>query len=677
LGAYPSLAPGDSAELSTAISTLGVAHSPGYPLYVLLGKMFLGLVPLGHHGFMTHLFSGITMAGGLALMAKACGGKSPWVVSFAFLIWGGGGLFQKLGTSTEVFALNVLWTSLIVISLRPIFQKPIHDAKSLRWSFLGFFLLGLGLANQQTLLLILPAMIIVFIGKLRWGEKTSMRKKLQEGGKWLLWALIWMMVGLSLYGYLYIRSGQGPLLDWENPESWSRFWKVVLRVRYGSLQLAQGTQSGHNLAQWAVFGQYLGQEWINNFGWAACLLGILGLGILWKERNYWPLWFYGVGILFSGPLFLLWANVIPQEGSREILERFILLPFFLSLFFTCQGIHFICDRFAKKKPWIWGGILCLWGFAFIPHLQSQVTSERWNLLTHDLAQNVLRHLPNEATFITDRADETEFSLAFFLYEMDRRPDLRFIDANAGVTKSVYGADYYEKWGKPRLKIREKWEREYIRNSGKPVFYGTFDLSQINVPRRQAGFLYEASLTQLPKRVHFPYWMILIWRDLPIERSPRIRHLWRSSRKLMGQYALIQNQLDVAKWFFMQASIVGDDPWQLSLAIFHQKNGQESRAKELYLDFVRHSPQPAIAWNNLGVMEADKGRWQSAILYYQKALQSDPTYAEALYNQGVAHWRLGEWDKVIADFENTLRIDSGHTRAKKYLSEAQRRWTGRK
>ena len=38
---------GDSGELAAAVHTLGVAHPPGYPLYVLLGKLFSVLVPIG------------------------------------------------------------------------------------------------------------------------------------------------------------------------------------------------------------------------------------------------------------------------------------------------------------------------------------------------------------------------------------------------------------------------------------------------------------------------------------------------------------------------------------------------------------------------------------------------------------------------------------------------------
>ena len=47
LGACRSIYVGDSGELVTAAHVLGVPHPTGYPLYVLLGKLWTLLVPFG------------------------------------------------------------------------------------------------------------------------------------------------------------------------------------------------------------------------------------------------------------------------------------------------------------------------------------------------------------------------------------------------------------------------------------------------------------------------------------------------------------------------------------------------------------------------------------------------------------------------------------------------------
>src|SRR3990172_8995083 len=47
----------DSAELTTGAYTLGIVHPPGYPTYLLLGKLFTYL-PVGDIGYRLNIMSG-------------------------------------------------------------------------------------------------------------------------------------------------------------------------------------------------------------------------------------------------------------------------------------------------------------------------------------------------------------------------------------------------------------------------------------------------------------------------------------------------------------------------------------------------------------------------------------------------------------------------------------------
>ena len=49
--AYPTVAPRDSADLAAAALTVSPAHPPGYPLYILLGKAWVDLVPWGEPAY--------------------------------------------------------------------------------------------------------------------------------------------------------------------------------------------------------------------------------------------------------------------------------------------------------------------------------------------------------------------------------------------------------------------------------------------------------------------------------------------------------------------------------------------------------------------------------------------------------------------------------------------------
>src|SRR5215213_3239514 len=57
----PSLLYGDSAEFQTIAYTLGIGHPTGYPVYVLLAKLFT-LLPRGEIAFRVNLFSAFSAA---------------------------------------------------------------------------------------------------------------------------------------------------------------------------------------------------------------------------------------------------------------------------------------------------------------------------------------------------------------------------------------------------------------------------------------------------------------------------------------------------------------------------------------------------------------------------------------------------------------------------------------
>lgn len=64
MGLYlPTLAPGllygDSAELQTLAQTLGLTHPTGYPVYVLIARLFVALVPLGSIAYRVNLLSAV------------------------------------------------------------------------------------------------------------------------------------------------------------------------------------------------------------------------------------------------------------------------------------------------------------------------------------------------------------------------------------------------------------------------------------------------------------------------------------------------------------------------------------------------------------------------------------------------------------------------------------------
>ena len=71
----------DSGDLIASIQTLGIAHPPGYAFYVLLGKLFVTLMPFGNIAYrvnvMSAVFGAATSVVLYTLLRRHPGGRHP------------------------------------------------------------------------------------------------------------------------------------------------------------------------------------------------------------------------------------------------------------------------------------------------------------------------------------------------------------------------------------------------------------------------------------------------------------------------------------------------------------------------------------------------------------------------------------------------------------------------
>src|SRR5260370_34713252 len=76
----PTVYLGDAGEICTALGTGGIMHPPGYPLFSLLGRAALVLIPWGEPAFRIGGVGSAAAAGagGAALLLGAGEGGRPW-----------------------------------------------------------------------------------------------------------------------------------------------------------------------------------------------------------------------------------------------------------------------------------------------------------------------------------------------------------------------------------------------------------------------------------------------------------------------------------------------------------------------------------------------------------------------------------------------------------------------
>jgi hypothetical protein len=221
---------GDCGELIAASYVLGNAHPTGYPLYLLLGKLF-SLLPVGEVAFRYNLFSAVCSAGAAAVVAvtvfRLCRDAlaalvAAWSFACAYVVW-------TQAIIAEVYALSALLISLTIFTAVTFVQT-----KDARWLGATAFAFGLGLTNH------LP---ILFIGVTlggycvwRYGRVdvwTNKRPHVHTSTRPYIFALFFLLP-LALYLYLPLRAHANPPMNWGNPATFSAFWAHVSGKLYQS-----------------------------------------------------------------------------------------------------------------------------------------------------------------------------------------------------------------------------------------------------------------------------------------------------------------------------------------------------------------------------------------------------------------------------------------------------------
>lgn len=73
------------------------------------------------------------------------------------------------------------------------------------------------------------------------------------------------------------------------------------------------------------------------------------------------------------------------------------------------------------------------------------------------------------------------------------------------------------------------------------------------------------------------------------------------------------------------------------------------------EVLRSDTTIALAWNNLGLSEADEGKQQQAIVHYTKAIELKPDFSVAYNNRGLAYDATANFKKAIEDFNYAISI----------------------
>ncbi len=405
---YPGLSGGDSGELIAAVASRGVPHPPGYPLYALLGRLFVPSAMAGV-AFRLNLFSALCDAAAAAVLSLAVLRRtgSPWASVTAGALFAFAPGVWAYAICAEVFALNNLMVALLLL-----LAVAYDERAERRYALLGAFVIGLGLSNHQTILFA----AVPIAAWAAWRGRADLREQRSAALLVLLF-----VAGLTPYLYLPLAGAVSSPVTWGATNTWSGFLTHVLRREFGTFRLAAsglspGSVAADTLGAWAT-------DLVQQLSpWALPLAALGAWGCVRTPRTRpFAAVLLGAPALAVAVMMLLGNLPVSDPLHRGILARFWQEPdVFL---FALSGIA-VAELERRTAPW--ASVVIALATLAAPLLRFQAQDRKKSTLVRAYGAEILRAAPPGALIFT-RGDLITNSVRYLQLAESLRPDVRVVD----------------------------------------------------------------------------------------------------------------------------------------------------------------------------------------------------------------------------------------------------------
>lgn len=435
--AYPVYKADDSPETAACAYTLGVAHSPGYPLFSMLAKT-AALVPAGSIVFRINILSA-AMAAFISVFvfflirrelnrilkreagvfsAAAC---VP-LTAFSYVLWN-----QALCAKGGIYVLSLFF---IVVMLGA--AASMLRSYTPRMLYLAFFAGGLGFANHW------PSASIAFVTLC--AAVFFIRKEIS--GKSMLSAIVFLLIGITPYIYLPVRAGSDAVINWGNPVEFESFMWVVLRKGYdtGAATFLLSGNQFFNLKQFIV----------SNTPYVWPLAAVGAAALFFRSRR--SFFVYGLFFLLftASVVFYNPMNYSSTETGALWLFSTILLPsaFMLSLF-VAAGIAWIASAAGRRAGQMFVILALCSAVIMIPKNFGRNDSSR-DFIYYDYGSNLIKTINPGGFFLPD-GDHDFFPLYYARYCGGRLGNISFFPVNFLVMP--WGAEQFKEEFGPAVMVK--------------------------------------------------------------------------------------------------------------------------------------------------------------------------------------------------------------------------------
>jgi tetratricopeptide (TPR) repeat protein len=637
----------DSAEFSAALGTLGLPHSPSFPLYVLTGHLFSKL-PIGNVAFRTNLFSAFLASLSLVLLyyltliilsrvrAKEkrqlnlvdnlVALSSTLILAFTSAVW-------INAVRAEVYALNFFVLILLIFLI--VKWTETRDAKLL---FLFFFIYGLSFGNHSLLMFLCGPAFLYFI----WANRSQSSFDFKR----IILCLSVFILGLSIYLFLPLRSIRNPLMDWGDPQTLPNFVEAFTR---------KTSLSYHSSFKFVGI-PYVLASLVYQFTPFVFWLGVIGFWVLFKKDK--KLALFSLILLGTNMLCVAWAGAYRVENYDG--QGYLIVSYSIYSIWIAMALGWGSDkirelssasRFKAFGPIVMILVLFLPFFPLRAHFQE--CNKRNAKEAYEFGMSLLSGVEKDAIILVNNASPLFISWylkyvekqgkevkvidrktlkmeSYRLHLVEQYPEIDFPTAFFNIRK-LNRKDYLDS-----LKMRMAlFIKETIKaNEDKfPIYWeGGRDDSLIDDYLTPNGILFKVQpkkverLTEEMIKTHYEFMEKL---DARTKNKPEDFE----DLKTKEYYSIT---LDEVGNYFYRKNLIDD-------ALYH------------YAFSLRFDQQSPSVLNNLGVCLAKKGMLQKAVLVFEEALRIDPNNLDAHKNLGLCFSKLDQPEKAKYHWEKVAKI----------------------
>lgn len=384
----------DGGDLITAVAVNGVPHPTGYPLYLLIAKVFQWL-PVGNLAFRTNLLSAFSTCFAAVMVYLTVNQilqnqKFSITASIiASLTFGLSPLVWSQAVITEVYGLQSLLTIIIL------YQTFFTGHSSIENLSRGITF-GLALGNHITTILLFPFLLF---------EDDKMNT---FSNSKLPVRILGLLLGCCVYLLLPLRAMNNPKINWNNPITVGSFFQLISGQIYQSnFSLDYVVDrirawAGILVDQFSVLGIFIG------------IYAIIDDQIIGKYKRpiLWLFFSYGFFSLIYGT----------YDSDVYLIQTVLAFSLCIGLGFQ-KLILFITSRWHYAEPSLYPILLILFGL-HIALVIPEVDASKDNRAI-EFGKQVIKTSPYNSLIFTED-DQATFTLWYYHFAEKLRPDIKVV-----------------------------------------------------------------------------------------------------------------------------------------------------------------------------------------------------------------------------------------------------------